>query len=107
MRLAGRVLLPTRTGVAAPTQRFRLTADGTEVTRWPNAPRLDQTAAAGEPAEGDPVAVVGWLRHGRHLRPPCGERRLRAGDVLRVRPTPAAILASRQTPGVARPPVSP
>jgi di/tricarboxylate transporter len=61
MRLAGRVLLPTRTGVADPTQRFRLTASFPEVTMWPNSPLLDKTAAEVEPAEGDQVAIVTWL----------------------------------------------
>jgi di/tricarboxylate transporter len=106
MLLAGRFLLPTRTGVEDPTQRFRLTEYFTEVTILPNSPFLDKTAAEVEHAEGDQVAVVGWLRHGRHLRPPFGERRPRAGDVLLVRTTPEEILAIRQTPGVELHPVS-
>jgi di/tricarboxylate transporter len=107
MLLAGRFLLPARTGVEDPTPRLRLTAYFTEVTIVPNSPFLDKTAAEVEPAEGDQVTVVGWLRHGRHLRPPFGERRLRAGDVLLVRMTPEEILAIRQTPGVELHPVSP
>jgi di/tricarboxylate transporter len=106
MLLAGRFLLPARTGVEDPTQRFRLTEYFTEVTILPNSPFLDKTAAEVEHAEGDQVTVVGWLRHGRHLRPPFGERRLREGDVLLVRMTPEEILAIRQTPGVELHPVS-
>jgi hypothetical protein len=66
----------------------------------PNSPFLDKTAAEVEPAEGDQVTVVGWLRHGRHLRPPFGERQLRQGDVLLVRLRPEVLLAIRQTPGI-------
>jgi di/tricarboxylate transporter len=75
-------------------------------TILPNSPFLDKTTAEVEHAEGDQVTVVGWLRHGRHLRPPFGERRLRAGDVLLVRTTPEEILAIRRTPGIELHPVS-
>jgi di/tricarboxylate transporter len=106
MLLVGRFLLPTRKGVEDPAQRFRLTAYFTEVTILPNSPFLGKTVAEVEGAERDQVTVVGWLRNGRHLRPPFGEHRLREGDVLLVRTTPEEIIAIRQTPGVELHPVS-
>jgi di/tricarboxylate transporter len=106
MLLVGRFLLPTRKGVEDPAQRFRLTEYFTEVTILPHSPFLGNTTAEVEGAEGHQVTVVGWLRHGRHLRPPFGKHRLREGDVLLVRTTPEELLAIRQTPGVELHPVS-
>jgi di/tricarboxylate transporter len=106
MLLVGHFLLQARTGVEDPTQRFRLTEYFAEVRILPNSPFLDKTTAEVEYTEGDQVRVVGWLRHGRHLRPPFGERRLRESDVLLVRMTPEEIVAIRQTPGVELHPVS-
>jgi di/tricarboxylate transporter len=69
MLLAGRFLLPARSGVEDPTQRFRLTEYFTEVTILPNSPFLDKTAAEVEHAEGDQVTVVGW---GSAMADTCG-----------------------------------
>jgi di/tricarboxylate transporter len=106
MLLVGRFLLPTRKGVEDPAERFRLTAYFTEVSILPNSPFLGKTIAEVEGAEGHQVTVVGWLRHGRHVRAPFGEYRLREGDVLLVRTTPEELIAIRQTPGVELHPVS-
>jgi di/tricarboxylate transporter len=106
MLLVGRLLLPTRTGVEDSAQRFRLTEYFTEVTILPNSPFLNKTTAEVEAAEGHQVTIVGWLRHGRHLRPPFREQRVQEGDVLLVRTTPEEILAIRQAPGVELHPVS-
>jgi di/tricarboxylate transporter len=106
MLLVGRFLLPTRKGMEDPVQRFRLTEYFTELTILPNSPFLNKTTAEVEAAEGHQVTVVGWLRHGRHLRPPFGEHRLQEDDVLLVRTTPEEIIAIRQTPGVELHPVS-
>jgi di/tricarboxylate transporter len=106
MLLAGRFLLPVRKGVEDQAQRFRLTEYFTEITILPNSPFPGNTAAEVEGAEGHQVTVVGWLRHGRHLRPPFGERRVQEGDVLLVRTTPEELIAIRQTAGVELHPVS-
>jgi di/tricarboxylate transporter len=106
MLLLGRFLLPTRQGVEDPAQRFRLSDYFTELTILPDSSLLGRTVAEVEEAGGHQLQIVGWIRNGRHLRQPFGERRLQEGDVLLVRTTPEEIIAIRQSPGVELHPVS-
>src|SRR5919109_2655031 len=102
----GRFLLPTRKGGEDPAHRFRLTDYFTELTILPDSPFLGKSVDEVEADKRYSLTVVGWIRHGRHLRRPFRERQLREGDVLLVRTTPEEIVGIRQTPGVELHPVS-
>ncbi|MDQ5851815.1 MAG: SLC13 family permease [Chloroflexota bacterium] len=106
MLLAGRWLLPERRGSEDPTARFRLDDYFTELTILPDSPFLGQTLEEVHADGHSHFNVVGWLRDGRQLRRPFGERRVRVGDVLLVRTTPEEIVAIREEPGVELHPIS-
>jgi di/tricarboxylate transporter len=82
MLLFGRFLLPTHTEGDEVLNRFRLEDYLKELTILPDSPFLGQTLVEVEAGARYQLKVVGWLRHGRRLRPPFGGRPVRAGDVL-------------------------
>ena len=104
--LLGRWLLPKRAGAADIASRYRLDDYFTELTILENSPFLDQTVHEVEKNDRYDVKVVGWVRHGRHLRRPFGDERLRPGDVLLVRTAPEQIIAFREDKGVELHPVA-
>jgi di/tricarboxylate transporter len=105
MLLFGRFLLPMHRGGDEVLNRFRLEDYLTELTILPDSPFLDKTIAEVEASKHYQLKVVGWLRHGRHLRQIFGERRARVGDVLLVRTTPESLVAIRKEHGVELQPV--
>jgi di/tricarboxylate transporter len=74
--LVGRFLLPARKGGQQGVDRFCLDDYFTELTILPTSPFLGKTI---DEVKGDSryqFRVVGWLRNGRRLPRPFGERRL-------------------------------
>lgn len=106
MLLVGRRLLPTRAGGEDPIGRFRLDDYFTEVVVAPNSLLVDQAVADVRADEHYRFNVVGLVRNGRQVRRPLARRRLREGDVLLVRTTPAQIVAFAEEPGVELHPVA-
>jgi di/tricarboxylate transporter len=102
----GRWLLPDRKGVDDPGSRFRLDSYFTEIKVLPGSPMLDRTVGELEKDERYHFRVAGWLRGGRRLPTPYGDRRVQAGDVLLVRTTPEELVAFRSEPGVELHPVA-
>jgi di/tricarboxylate transporter len=97
--VAGRWLLPARSGAVDGADRFRLDEYFTELTILEDSPFRDKTIADVEADERYGVKVVGLVRHGRQVAADAS-RGLRPGDVLLVRATPEHILAIREDPGV-------
>src|SRR5262249_5763348 len=95
MLLVGRFILPARWGGGGPGSRYRPDDYFTELTILPDSPLLDKTVQEVEADNAYQSAVVGWVRNGRPLQRPFGERLLRASDVLLVRTTPEEIVAFR------------
>lgn len=106
MLLAGRFLLPSHRGGEDAGNRFRLDDYFTELTILPDSPFLDKSIGEVESDERHRLKVVGWLREGRHIARPFGDRRVQESDVLLVRTTPEEIVAIRQEPGVELQPVA-
>ena len=106
MLLAGRFLLPERQGGEGQTNRFRLDEYFTEVKVLPDSPLLDRTPRDIHADDHYRFSVVGWIRNGRPLRPPFGEQRVRAEDVLLVRTTPDQLVEIREEPGIDLQPVA-
>jgi di/tricarboxylate transporter len=97
--LLGRRLLPER-GHENPSGSLELGEYLTELTIRPDSRFVGKTVAELERANAIRVFVTRWLRDGRPVRAPFGDRRLAAGDVLLVRTTPEEIVAIQQEPGV-------
>jgi di/tricarboxylate transporter len=102
--LLARRLLPARGGEAAfgPLDHGEYV---TELTICPESAFVGQSVADLERANTFRVFVTGWLRGGRPVRAPFGERPLEAGDVLLVRTTPEEIVAIQRESGVELRPV--
>jgi di/tricarboxylate transporter len=101
MLTVGRFLLPDRGQTDLSDERFRLTDYFTELTIPDNSPYIGQPVNAIEGREGHAqLFVTGWLRHGRALQAPFGERPLQAGDVLVVRASPEQMVSIREQPGI-------
>jgi di/tricarboxylate transporter len=98
--LAGRWLLPDRKGPDDGERRFRLDSYFTEVKILAGSPMLDRTIAELEADERYEFSTAGWLRDGRRVPRPWGDRRLREGDVLLVQTSPEELVAFRADPGV-------
>lgn len=105
MLVAGRFLLPANKGGGDATNRFRLDQYFTELAIQPEGPFLGRTVGELEADDSYHFRVVGWMRQGRRLPRPFGERRVEAGDVLLVRTTPEEMVAFRQEQGVELHPV--
>ncbi len=98
--VAGRFLLPTHQGAEDPAARFRLDDYFTEVVFPADSPFLDKTPDEIKIDENHNLNVVGWVRRGRHLRPPFTQRRLVEGDILLARTTPEELATIRQESGI-------
>ena len=98
MLLAGRFLLPARTGATNAADRFRLDNYFTELTILPDSPLVGQTVEEVEANDRHPVHVVGVVGRAGNGHPRAFARTepLREGDVLLVRTTPDQIVAFRQ-----------
>jgi di/tricarboxylate transporter len=103
--LAGRFLLPAHKGADGGPSRFRLDRYFTELAIRPDSPFLGRTVAQVEGDQQYHFSVVGWVRDGRRVPRPFGERLLMAGDVLLIRTTPEEIVAFQQEQGVELRPV--
>jgi di/tricarboxylate transporter len=106
MLLLGRWLLPDRGQAGEADSRFRLNDYFTELRILPDSRFLDKTVSEVEQAEGRHLSVTGWVRDGRQVRAPFGNRRLRADDVLLVRTTPEEIVGLRRERGVELQPIA-
>src|SRR5215216_527402 len=102
MLTIGRLLLPDRGQSDQSADRFRLTDYFTELTILPESPYVGKPVSQ---IEGKDLFVTGWLRNGRTVRAPFGDRAVEAGDVLLVRTSPDAIVAIRDQAGVELHPV--
>jgi di/tricarboxylate transporter len=104
--IVGRWLLPDRKGPEDVESRFRLDSYFTEVKVLAGSPMLDRTIRELEDDERYHFKVTGWLRDGRRVAAPYGDRRLRQGDVLLVKTTPEELVAFRADPKVELHPVA-
>lgn len=104
--LVGRFLLPNRQGAEDSQEHLRLNDYFTELTILPNSPFLGKTWAQVQADQNYKFTVVGWIRHGRQIQPPFGERTLRQSDVLLVRASPEEIIAFREEAGLEINPVA-
>ncbi len=100
MLLVGRWLLPTRKGGEDAASRFRLDDYFTELTILPDSPFLGKTRDEVQANDRFHLKVVGWVRDGRQLPRPFGDRKVTAGDTLLVRTNPEELIAIRQESGV-------
>jgi di/tricarboxylate transporter len=99
MVVCGRFLLPARRGTEDTTARYRLEDYFTEVKVLEGSPLEGKTVAEVEADDHLQFRVVGWVRNGRRMPRPYGDRPLGTGDVLLVRASPEQILAFRQERG--------
>jgi len=105
MLVFGRLLLPAHQGQEDTENRFRLEDYFTEVKILPGSPFEGKTVPEVEADQTYNFHVVGWVRHGRRLYPPWGDRTLEEGDVLLVRTSPEDIVAFRENTGMELAPV--
>lgn len=103
--LAGRFLLPERTGVDDSLNRFRLDEYFTELTILPDSPYRGKSIDQAEQDDKYEFKIVGLVRNHRRVRYPARDQQLIEGDVLLVRTTPEEIVAIRQDTGVELHPV--
>jgi di/tricarboxylate transporter len=104
--LVGRFLLPHRQGQEDSTERFRLDDYFTELTVLPDSPFLGKTPAEVHEDPQFGFTISGWVRNGRRLERPYGERTFREGDVLLVRASPEEIVRFREEGGLELEPVA-
>jgi di/tricarboxylate transporter len=104
--VAGRFLLPDRTGAETGANHFRLEEYFTELTVRDDSPFRDKLVHEIE-AEGPyKLTVVGVVRQERRLRGSRADTRVKPGDVLLVRTTPEDIAAIRKEASVELHPVA-
>jgi di/tricarboxylate transporter len=104
--LAGRWLLPDRKGPEDAESRFRLDSYFTEVKILEGSRMVGRTIRELEEDQRYDFTVTGWLRDGRRVPAPYGDRQLQQGDVLLVRTTPEELVAFRADPRVELHPVA-
>jgi len=104
--LAGRFLLPAKTGDDSGVERFRLDDYLTELTILPGSPFLGKTIGEVRANQRYRLDVIGLFRDGRRIDRLATSLRLEVGDVLLVRTTPEDLVAIRQERGVELHPVS-
>ena len=78
----------------------------TEVKILEGSRMLGRTIRELEEDQRYDFTVTGWLRDGRRVPAPYGDRRLQQGDVLLVRTTPEELVAFRADPRVELHPVA-
>jgi di/tricarboxylate transporter len=98
--VAGRMLLPERTGGGDQNDRFRLDGYFTEISVLGRSRLVGRTVDELQSDDRHRMQVVGWLRDQREISRPWAEQPLREGDVLLVRTTPEDLLAIREQSGV-------
>ena len=105
MVVAGRFLLPARTGVENLRDRFRLESYFTELKIQAASAFLGKTLSEIKEEGHYKFTVVGWIREGRRLRGSFTDLNIREGDVLLIHATPEDIVAFRQEKGIELHPV--
>jgi di/tricarboxylate transporter len=103
--LVGRFLLPSHKGQEASENRFRLEDYFTELKILPGSPFVGKTVEEAESNQDYSFRVAGWVRKGRRMYGPWGDRTLGEGDTLLVRTTPEDIVAFRENSGTELAPV--
>lgn len=103
--LVGRWLLPDRGGSQDEADPFRLEGYFTELIIRPESSMIDKTIEDIEGTAENRFQVSGWLRDGKQLKRPFGQKRVSAGDILLVRTTPDEIAALKKRRGIALRPV--
>jgi di/tricarboxylate transporter len=106
MLLIGRFLLPEHRGVEDSGNLYRLDNYFTEVKILSDSPFLGKTLAELKATDHYHFTAAGWVRDGKRLRGPFGERVLREGDVLWVHATPEDMIAFRRERGIELQPVA-
>ncbi|HEY3059450.1 MAG TPA: SLC13 family permease [Chloroflexota bacterium] len=107
MLTVGRRLLPDRGAGEQSANRFRLTDYFTELTVLADSPFVDKQISEIEAGEGHrELFVTGWLRHGRPVPAPYGDRLVRPGDVLMVRTSPEQMVTITERAGVELHPIT-
>ena len=104
--LVGRWLLPARRGQSGADERFRLEDYFTELKILEDSALVGKTVEEVEGNENYHFRVAGWVRRGRRIYGPYGERTIEPGDVLLVRTSPEDIVAFREERGLELAPVS-
>lgn len=105
MLTLGRFLLPAYQGAGDSAERYRLDDYFTEVIFPAESPFLGKTLDEITENGNRKLNVVGWVRRGRHLLHPLGQRQITEGDVLLVRTTPEELVTIRQESGIELRPV--
>lgn len=100
MLVIGRFLLPDRRPGGNSDDLYRLESYFTELRVLPESPLIGKTISEVHSDKARDVKVVGWLRNGRRLHRPFGERTVEEDDVLLVRTPPSELVAIREDPGV-------
>ncbi len=105
MIVAGRFLLPERSGGALGAEHLKLESYYTELTILPDSRLVGKTL--GEAADGGRFTfeVKGWRRNGKSLKRKLDQEVLQEGDVLMVNATPEDLVAIRSEPGIDLTPV--
>jgi len=106
MLLIGRFLLPEHRGAEETANLYRLDNYFTEVKILSDSPFLGKTLAELKARDHYHFTAAGWVRNGKRLRGPFGERVLREGDVLWVHATPEDMIAFRRERGIELHPVA-
>lgn len=105
MVLVGRFLLPSHHGAEDLTDRFRLDSYFTELKIRPDSAFLGKSLVDIKKDDHYHFTVVGWMREGRRMPGPFGQRQVKAEDVLLIHATPEDIITFRQESGVELHPV--
>ena len=103
--LLGRVLLPARKGQEDAGSRFRREDYFTELKILAGSPFDGKTVREVERNANYNFRVAGWIRNGRRMYGPYGDRTLEEGDVLLVRSSPEDLVAFREEAGIELAPV--
>ena len=103
--LAGRFLLPSRSGAEDRTSHFRLEDYLTEIVVTPKSPFKEKTIAEIEADKKYKFRVLALIRNQRRLRAPFSDEPLKSDDVLVVRITPEEMVSIREEPDLELHPV--
>ena len=100
--VAGRFLLPSRSGQSQDSSEARFQLDGyyTEMILSEESKFMGQTLAEMQEENIARFQVTGWLRQGRARARPYDQKHLQANDVLLIRTSPDELATIQQQPGI-------